>query len=131
MILTLFSSNKIFSSSTLLYVSLKVKKPKIQGPPVHVRLVFVAVQNSIENDRQDTGNDNSVRKEHLESCWKAIEEGAVVQTNPCSNRYSSDEEIVLIVFKINTRKNLHPLNRYKTKHDQHRSPKNWTWNDLC
>ena len=103
MILTLFSSNKIFSSSTLLYVSLKVKTedPRTSGS-CEISVCY-GFKDRIENDRQDTGNDNSVRKEHLESCWKAVEEGAVVQTNPCSNRYSSDQEIVLIVFKINTR----------------------------
>lgn len=95
------------------------------------RLFLMAVQNRVKNNRQDTCDDNSVRKEHLESCWKAFEEGAVVQANPGSNRYRCDQEIVLIVLKINTRKDLHPLNRYKTKHDQHRSTKNWAWDDLC
>ena len=39
----------------------------------------MAVQNRVKNNRQDTCDDNSVRKEHLESCWKAFEEGAKVE----------------------------------------------------
>lgn len=109
----------------------KNKELKIKLILSSLRLLFVAVQDGVQNDCQDAGNDNSICKEHFKCTWKAVKESTIVQTDSCCYRYSRDEEVVLIVFEIDTSQNLHPLNRYKTKHNQHGSTKYWTWNDLC
>ncbi len=49
----------------------------------------------------NTGNAIPFTKEHLESVGRAIEEGAV-RSQPCSNRYSSDQEVCSLCSKIST-----------------------------
>ena len=66
----------------------------------------------------------------MEGCRHADKEIAVIESDTCSYGDCCDKEVVFIVSKVNTSEDLHPLNRYKTKHHQHGTTEDRARNDL-
>ena len=94
-------------------------------------LFLFMIENRVQDYGKNASHHDSVREEHSKCGWEAIEEIAIIESDPYCNRHRCNEEVMFIIDKIYTSKHLHSLKRYESKHNDHCPTNDGTWNDLC